>query len=184
MLAVGIPLILLVTIAGGVALVRKAFRPVRQIIDAAKAITSSNLGQRLPVTKTSDELEHLSVVLNQMIARLEEAFHHSQRFSADASHELRTPLTIMRVELESISQEPGLDRATREKIGSILEETERMGKMVEGLLAISRLETGEAIIHVERLELSALVSETAEQIALLAEEKRVTVRCRPRSGPR
>ncbi len=110
-----------------------------------------NLEQRLPVADTDDELAHLSVVLNQMIARLDEAFQHSRRFSADASHELRTPLTIMRVELESISQEQGLDAATREKIASILEETERMGKMVEGLLAISRLDTGEAVINVSQL---------------------------------
>jgi len=177
MLGIGIPLILLVTIVGGMALAREAFKPVRQIIDAAKAITSSNLGQRLPVSQTADELEHLSVVLNQMIGRLEEAFQHSQRFTADASHELRTPLTIMRVELESISQEPTLNRSTREKIGSILEETERMGKMVEGLLAISRLETGEAVINVGRLDLAELVATTAEQIALLAEEKRINVRC-------
>ncbi len=176
MLAFGVPVILLMAAAGGAVLVRKALHPVRRIIDAAKAITSSNLGQRLPVARTSDEIENLSVVLNQMIARLEEAFRHSQRFSADASHELRTPLTIMRVELESVSQEPGLDATTREKIASILEETDRMGKMVEGLLAISRLDTGEAIINVSRFDLSALVAATAEQIALLAEEKGVTVK--------
>jgi heavy metal sensor kinase len=162
--------------AGGAVTVRQALAPVRRIIDAAKAITSSNLGQRLPVTQTSDELEHLSLVLNEMIGRIEEAFQHSQRFSADASHELRTPLTIMRVELESISQEADIDRATREKIGSILEETERMGKMVEGLLAISRLETGEAVINVSRFDLGGLVAATAEQIALLADEKQITVR--------
>lgn len=133
MLGIGVPVILLVAVTGGAVLVRKALTPVRRIIDGAKAITSSNLNQRLPVTPTSDELEHLSIVLNQMIARLDQAFQHSQRFSADASHELRTPLTIMRIELESISQEPGLDPATRDKIASILEETDRMGKMVEGL---------------------------------------------------
>jgi signal transduction histidine kinase len=83
----------------------------------------------------------------------------------------------MRVELESISQEAALDRGVREKIGSILEETVRMGKMVEGLLAVSRLETGEAVINVERFDLAGLVAETAEQIALLAEEKKITVRC-------
>jgi len=177
MLGIGIPVILLVTVTGGAVLVRQAFKPVRRITNAAKAITSSNLGQRLPVTQTSDELEHLSVVLNQMIGRLEDAFQHSQRFSADASHELRTPLTIMRVELESLSQDAPLDKATREKIGSILEETVRMGKMVEGLLAISRLDTGEAVINVGRFDLSALVAATAEQIALLAEEKNITVRC-------
>jgi signal transduction histidine kinase len=112
-----------------------------------------------------------------MIGRLEAAFQHSQRFSADASHELRTPLTIMRVELESMSQEPVMDTATREKIASILEETERMGKMVEGLLAISRLDTGEAVVNVSRFDLSILVAATAEQIALLADEKHITVRC-------
>jgi heavy metal sensor kinase len=178
MLSFGVPVILLVIVTGGAVLVRQAFKPVRRIIDGAKAITSSNLGQRLPVSQTSDELEHLSIVLNQMIGRLEEAFQHSQRFSADASHELRTPLTIMRIELESISQDALLDRPTREKIGSILEETERMGKMVEGLLAISRLETGEAVINVSRFDLSSLVAATAEQIALLAEEKKITVRCK------
>ncbi len=182
-LAFGVPVILLVVVAGGAVLVRQALGPVRRIIGAAKAITSSNLGQRLPVARTSDEIEHLSVVLNQMIGRLEEAFHHSQRFSADASHELRTPLTIMRVELESISQQAsGLDTATREKISSILEETERMGKMVEGLLAVSRLETGEAVINVTRLDLAALAAATAEQIALLAEEKGIAIQCRS-AGP-
>jgi heavy metal sensor kinase len=177
MLGIGVPVILLVVVAGGAVLVRQALKPVRHIIDAAKAITSSNLGQRLPVADTADEIEHLSVVLNEMIGRLEAAFKHSQRFSEDASHELRTPLTIMRVELESISQEPIMDKTIREKITSILEETERMGKMVEGLLAISRLDTGEAVVNVSRFDLSTLVAETAEQIALLADEKRITVRC-------
>jgi heavy metal sensor kinase len=178
MLGFGVPVFLIVLVAGGAVLVRQALRPVRRIIDGAKAITSSNLGERLPVARTSDELEHLSIVLNQMIARLEEAFQHSQRFSADASHELRTPLTIMRVELESLSQASPLDRGTREKITSILEETERMGKMVEGLLAISRLETGEAVINVTRFDLAKLACATADQIALLAEEKNIAIQCR------
>jgi heavy metal sensor kinase len=182
MLGIGVPIILVVAVAGGAVLVHQALRPVRRIIDGAKAITSSNLGQRLPVSRTSDEIEHLSLVLNQMIARLDEAFQHSRRFSADASHELRTPLTIMRVELESLAEEPALNRTTREKIGSILEETERMGKMVEGLLAISRLETGEAVINVSRLDLGRLVAATAEQIDPIAQEKGVSVVCQSESG--
>jgi heavy metal sensor kinase len=177
MLAIGVPMIVVLAAAGGVVLVHQALRPVRRIIDGAKAITSSNLGQRLPVSRTSDEIEHLSLVLNQMIARLDEAFQHSRRFSADASHELRTPLTIMRVELESLGETPSLDHAMREKIASILEETERMGKMVEGLLAISRLETGEAVINVSRLDLGALVAATAEQIAPIAQEKGIPITC-------
>ena len=54
--------------------------PVREITDAARQITSYNLGRRLPVARTDDELQGLSVVLNQMIGRLDEAFQHSRRY--------------------------------------------------------------------------------------------------------
>ena len=176
-LAVGLPLILGIAVAGGAALVRRALAPVRRMSDSAKAITSYNLNQRLPVAHTDDELEHLSVVLNEMIARLNQAFQHSQRFSADASHELRTPLTIMRIELESISQEKELLPALRVKLASVLEETERLVKTVEGLFAISRLETGEAVFNITCVNLAKLVVTTADQMMLLADEKEIVVHC-------
>ena len=176
-LAFGLPLILAVAIAGGTMLVRRALAPVRRMSDSAKAITSYNLDQRLPVVRTDDELEHLSVVLNDMIERLNHSFQHSQRFSADASHELRTPLTIMRVELESIVQGNNLVPALRLKLASVLEETERLAKTVEGLFAISRLETGEAVFNVSCVNLSKLVFTTIDQMALLADEKRIELQC-------
>ncbi len=181
-LGIGLPLMVAVAVAGGAALVRRALQPVREITGAAREITSYNLGRRLPVARTDDELEGLSVVLNGMIGRLDEAFQHSRRFTADASHELRTPLTIMRVELESVSQEQGLDAVTRERITSVLEETERLAKTVEGLFAISRLEAGEALMEVTRFDLSELVLSTADQMSLLAEEKHLRVQdsgCEP-----
>jgi heavy metal sensor kinase len=180
MLAFSLPLMLVVTVAGGTVLVRRALAPVREIIDASREITSYNLGRRLPVVRTDDELEHLSVVLNQMISRLDDAFQHSRRFTADASHELRTPLTIMRMELESVSQETALASTVREKITSVLEETEHLARTVEGLFAISRLEAGEALMEVTHFDLSDLVSTTAEQMALLAEEKNLIVQLEAR----
>lgn len=176
-LAGGLPLILALAVAGGVVLVRRALLPVRRIIDGAKAITSYNLNQRLPVAHTDDELEHLSVVLNEMIARLDHSFQHAQRFSADASHELRTPLTIMRVELETLSQETDLTPAIRMKIASVLDETERLVNTAEGLFAISRLETGEAVINITSINLAKLVVTTADQMMLLADEKGIAVHC-------
>ena len=174
-LGLGLPLMVGVAVTGGAILVRRALGPVREITDAAREITSYNLGRRLPVARTHDELQGLSVVLNQMIGRLDEAFQHSRRFTADASHELRTPLTIMRVELESITQETDLPPATREKVASVLEETERLAKTVQGLFAITRLEAGEALMDVTRFDLSELVQSTAEQMALLADEKGLVV---------
>jgi two-component system OmpR family sensor kinase len=176
-LGCGLPFIFVVAVTGGAMLVRHALVPVRRIIDGAKAITLYNVGQRLPVAQTNDELEHLSIVLNEMIERLHQAFQHSQRFLADASHELRTPLTIMRVELEGMSRDAGIPAALSWRIASVLEETERLASIVEGLFAISRLETGEGMINVTRVNLCKLVVTTADQMMLLADEKGIGVRC-------
>jgi heavy metal sensor kinase len=176
-LCLGLPVMLFISTSGSLVLIKKVLFPVREISDVAGVISSSNLSQRLPVAKSGDEIEQLSIVLNQMIDRLDEAFQHAKRFTADASHELRTPLTIVRGELEALTQEQGLSRPTREKLSSILEETERLVKIVQGLFAISRLEAGEAFMERKRLDLSRLVTSTVEQMVLLAEEKDVRLNC-------
>jgi heavy metal sensor kinase len=146
---------------------------VDEITRRAEGITSTNLSERLPVIRTGDELERLSVSLNRMIERLDGAFQHINRFSADASHELRTPLTILQLELEGIAQSHRLNPSLTDQIGSALEETHRMSHIVESLLAISRLDAGEAKIVRTRLDLGQLATSTTEQMKLLAEEKSI-----------
>jgi heavy metal sensor kinase len=175
--AVGLPLVVAVAIAGGYVLMRRALAPVGEITRTAEQITSRNLSERLPEAKTGDELEALSIALNRMIARIEHSFRHVNRFSADASHELRTPLTVLRGELEAIAQRPDLPLDVRETIGSTLEETERLSKIVESLLAIARLDAGEALMTRERFDLSELVTDTADQMRLLAEDKQIVLKC-------
>jgi len=180
--AVGLPVVVVVAIAGGYVVMRRALSPVGEITRTAEQITSRNLSERLPEAKTGDELEALSIALNRMIARIEHSFRHVNRFSADASHELRTPLTILRGELEAIAQRPDLPSDVRETIGSTLEETERLSKIVESLLAISRLDAGEALMTRERFDLTALVTDTADQMRLLAEDKQITLKCAASAG--
>ncbi|HWO00546.1 MAG TPA: ATP-binding protein [Blastocatellia bacterium] len=180
--AVGLPLVVAVAIAGGYVVMRRALAPVGEITRTAEQITSRNLSERLPEAQTGDELEALSIALNRMIARIEHSFRHVNRFSADASHELRTPLTVLRGELEGIAQRPDLPLDLRETIGSTLEETERLSKIVESLLAISRLDAGEALMTRERFDLNELVTDTADQMRLLAEDKQIALKCAA-SGP-
>lgn len=175
--AVGLPLVVAVAVAGGYMLMRRALAPVGEITRTAEQITSRNLSERLPEAKTGDELEALSIALNRMIARIEHSFRHVNRFSADASHELRTPLTVLRGELEAIVQRPDLPPDVRETIGSTLEETERLSKIVESLLAISRLDAGEALMTRERFDLTELVTDTTDQMRLLAEDKQIALKC-------
>ncbi|EEF61570.1 sensor histidine kinase [Pedosphaera parvula] len=177
LVAFALTAMVIVAITGGYWLVRKALAPVDQISKSAEQITLHNLRERLPVAKTGDELERLSISLNNMIVRLEDAFQQNRRFIADASHELRTPLTIMRGELEAIVIQNQIAPEVQTKAVSILEEVERLTRIVEGLFAISRLDAGEAQKEMVRFDLAKLATNTAEQMCLLAEDKGIVVRC-------
>jgi heavy metal sensor kinase len=177
LLAIGLPLITLIAIGGGFFLVNRALSPVDRIAMSAERISSQNLSERLPDPKTGDELARLSLALNRMLERLDQALQHSRRFVADASHELRTPLTVLRGELESLLQESRQGPEWRERLGSALEEVERLTNIVEGLFAISRLDAGEAQAEWVRFDLAQMASSTADQMSLLAEDKGIRITC-------
>jgi len=170
-LIIGFPFLIGLAIGGGYILLGRALRPVDQIVMAAEAITLKNLRQRLPVSKTGDEFERLSSTLNRMIERLDESFQLATRFAADASHELRTPLTIMRGELESLVKDRTLKEDVAERIGNVLEEAERLTRIIEGLLLVSRLETGEAQMRKDKIDLGEMIDGIADQMAPLADDK-------------
>ncbi len=176
-LSLALPLVVGVSIGGGYLLMRRALLPLQAIARSAEQIGSHNLSERLPVAGTGDELQSLSISLNTMIARLERSFLHISRFTADASHELRTPLTVLRGELEATAQHSDLPAEARETVGSALEETERLSKIVQGLLAVSRLDAGEAETERVHLDLAELASSTSEQMQLLAEDKNIRMSC-------
>ena len=183
-LVVGLALLIAVAATGGFLLVHRAVKPVDQIIKSAEQISSRNLGERLPVPNSGDELERLSNSLNRMIRRLEEAVQQNQRFLADASHELRTPLTILKGELEAVAEKNDRDGGNEslQFVGSSLEEVERLQKIVEALFAISRLDAGEAQEQSMPVDLGDLAATTADQISLLAEDKQIHITCRCPSG--
>jgi two-component system, OmpR family, sensor kinase len=174
-LAIYTPFIVSLAIAGGYWLMRRSLQPVDEITERAEGITSSNLSERLPTIRTGDELERLSTALNRMIGRLDDAFQHINRFSADASHELRTPLTILQLELEGIVHNYPLSESLENQIGSALEETHRMSRIVESLLTISRLDAGEVKLDRLPLDLSELITRTAGEMNVLAQEKSIAL---------
>jgi heavy metal sensor kinase len=177
LLAGTLAVLMIVATIGGNILVRKSLSPVDRIARSAEQITLHNLKERLPIAETGDELQRLSVSLNQMIARLDDAFQHNRRFTADASHELRTPLTVLRGELESMVEDTKDNPEVQSRAASVLEEAERLARVVEGLFAVSRLDAGEAQKESMPFDLAGLAASTAEQMCLLAEDKGITVSC-------
>src|SRR5207247_9396393 len=97
-------------------------------------------------------------------------------------HELGTRLTVLQGEVESLVEQTSRDLELSERIGSALEEVERLSKIVERLFAISRLDAGEAQAEWVRFDLGQLASMTAEQMCLLAEDKKISVCCASPEG--
>jgi signal transduction histidine kinase len=169
--------ILIAATMGGYLLMKQPLRPLVVLTEKAANIGRKQLGERLPVIHTGDELERLTHSLNGMIDRLEEALDHNHRFSADASHELRTPLTIMRGEIEEMMRNEDLPPQTVGNLVSTLEEIERMSRIVNSLMTITRLDAGGERMDLQVLDLSSLVETTMEHMRLLAEEKGLSMTC-------
>lgn len=170
-LVLGLPLSVVVAGVGGFSLARRALAPVHRMADQAQVITAERLTERLPIDNPEDELGRLATVFNETLTRLESSFEQMRSFTAHASHELRTPLTAIRSVGEvGLRQHRDVD-AYREVIGSMLEEVDRLAGLVDRLLILSRLERGAVDLAFDRVDLTELVAEVANQLEVLAEEK-------------
>lgn len=171
-----IPALIVCAAAGGYVLVTHALRPVDRLSRTAEQLSLQNLTLRLPALNSGDALERLSTSLNNMLTRLRYSVQTSRRFLADASHELRTPLTIIKGELQELTHTATLtERDLRERVGSVLEEVDRLEHLVSGLLALARLDAGETRSDWVELDLAALARATAEQMRLIAEDAGIDI---------
>jgi two-component system OmpR family sensor kinase len=172
-LLIAVPAALLITSAGGLFLANKALRPVDEITQIARRIGSGDLNQRIRIKRVNDELGRLAATFNEMIAKLEGSFRQVKRFTADASHELKTPLTILRGEVEVGLKKRRALKEYQRILNSNLEEINRMSRIVEDLLILSRADMGELTMEREEMELSALAREVWEDLQILARKKKV-----------
>jgi len=174
-LLVLVPLGVGLAAAGGRVMARAALRPVDEMARAARRIDAGALARRITVRGTGDELDRLAETLNGMLARLENAFGGMRRFSADAAHELRTPLTALKGTLEVALRSDRSGAEYRAALASALEEVERLVRLAEDLLLLSRATAGPESPRA-RVELESLVLDVADVGARLAKDRSVTVR--------
>lgn len=171
-LLVGLPCALIFTLGGGYFLAGQVLQPVGQMAAKARDITADRLSERLPIDNPDDEFGQLARIFNQTLDRLERAFDNLRRFTADASHELRTPLTALRsvgeVGLQKKDRKPAF---YREVIASMLEETDRLARLVEQLLTLSRADRGQLPVQREEVALHELIENVVGDYRVLAEEK-------------
>jgi two-component system, OmpR family, sensor kinase len=167
--------VLLIGLAGGLILVRRALRPIAVMSSTAEAISASNLSQRIDVAGTESELGPLARVLNSMLDRLEAAFDQQRRFTADASHELRTPLAVICSQAELALARERSVKEYREALATCASSAQRMRTLVTGLLTLARADAGMLQLERSSFDLKACVEECAAMIRPLAEERGIAL---------
>jgi len=174
-LLVTMPIALAVSLASGWFLAGRALRPVDAITLAAQRIAAGDLSQRLTVSTAPDEIGRLASMFNDMIGRLDVSFRQIRQFTSDASHELRTPLTVMKGETELALRRPRPLGDYQSVLESNLEEIDRMTRIVDELLFLSRADMGEVKMETLPVGLESLVEDIHRQARLLGQERNIAV---------
>lgn len=172
LLVLGLPVLLLVVAAAIWRAVGRALHPVEQIRVSAAAIDGTELGARVPLPGTKDEIARLAQTMNAMLARLEDATLRQREFVGDASHELRSPLAALQTELDVALAHPDGELPAM-VLARMSRQTERMGRLLDGLLFLARADEGASQARYGPVDLDELV--LAEAGRLRAAGATVTV---------
>ena len=153
----------------GFATARFVARPLRRLERAAADVGAGDLDARAPERDGPVEVRSLALVFNETVAKLAGLLHAQEEFVADASHELRTPLTALLLRLESLEHQVG-DEA-RQDLEAALREVERLGEMIDALLALARADAAPA----QTIDAAAIAAARVEVWQPLAEERGVAL---------
>jgi heavy metal sensor kinase len=173
------PIALVSGLVGGYTLARRALSPVDRIVDVANRITATDLHQRVEVLNPNDELGRLAQTLNALIDRLQKAIEEMRRFTADAAHELRTPLAVLRSGIDVALRAPRSAEEYRQALEAASDEANRLTRLADQLLFLSRQAAGMMQINREEMRLDALVKDVAEQFSGRSEEAGVALTVEP-----
>src|SRR3954454_14390787 len=171
-LLIGVPIALLLAVAAAIALIGGALRAGEQRRRRAETISAGEADARLPLPEAQDEIRRLGETLNEMLARLQQAFAREREFVADASHELRTPLAILKTELELAGRGVRTNDELQAAVHSAGEEVDRLTRLAEDLLVLERADGGGLPFHPEPQPLEPLVRQVADSFAVRAEMER------------
>jgi signal transduction histidine kinase len=138
-------------------------RPVEAMRREAEAISAVEPGRHLPVPAGDDEIVRLGRTLNAMLDRIRRSVEGERRLLDDASHELRTPLTILKGELDLALLRERSSEEYRTTLVRADAETDRLVRLAEDLLVLSRSRPGAVAIHRERVAIRPLIEEAASR---------------------
>jgi signal transduction histidine kinase len=142
-------------------LARGMTQPLRDMAKAARRMETGDYGQRVQ-TASRDEVGQLALAFNRMSGELESLERLRRDLVANVSHELKTPISALRARLENLLD--GVERADTATLQVMLSQTERLTRLVDQLLELSRLESGDVPMVRQSLALRPLVERVLSEI--------------------
>jgi signal transduction histidine kinase len=167
--SVGIVLVL--GLAGGFFVSRRVLRRVDAMTETTKTIMRGDLGGRLPVAGTGDEIDRLAENLNAMLERIEALMNGLKEVSDNIAHDLKTPLTRLRNRAEEALRLSGNETDYRAALEAIIDESDGLIRTFNALLMIARAESGQARDDMAEFDAAEVAQDIGELYEPLAEEK-------------
>ena len=158
-------------------LARGLTRPVREMAHAANLITKGDFDVRVSAESRRDEIGALARAFNRMAVELGETDRLRRDLVANVSHELRTPITALQVHLENLVD--GVESADPETLQTMLDQTIRLGRLVEQLLDLSRLEAGVVPLDIRSFDVETMLQGAVRESRLVRPGGAIAVRVDP-----
>lgn len=170
-----LPFLMIFAIVGGYIISKRALSPMLDIRKAAEDIENgSDLSKRIEIEGGSSEVRSMADSFNAMFERLEDSFNKEQQLTSDISHELRTPVSVIGAQCRFSLENEDTKEEYVEALELIERQTKKMSRVINDMLAFSRIERGAGEIQKERLNLSECVRCVCEDMALI-QEKDITL---------
>ena len=154
-------------------LARGLTQPLRDMAQAASRMARGDYRQRVEV-KSRDEVGRLAEAFNRMAGEMEGLERLRRDLVANVSHELKTPLAALRARLENLLD--GVEEPNPAVLATMLEQSERLSRLVDELLDLSRLESGDVPLQLERVDIAPLVERVVNEVGVARPERLLHVR--------
>ena len=171
-----IAIVIVLGLAGGLFVTRRVLRRVDAMTETTRTIMGGDLGGRLPVAGTGDELDRLAENLNVMLERIEALMRGLKEVSDNIAHDLKTPLTRLRNRCEQALRTSGSEAEYRAAIEATIEESDGLIATFNALLMIARAESGQGRGDMTEFDAAEIAHDVCELYEPLAEEKGIALK--------
>ena len=171
-----VAIVVILGLAGGLFVTRRVLRRVDAMTETTRTIMAGDLGGRLPVAGTGDELDRLADNLNVMLERIEALMYGLKEVSDNIAHDLKTPLTRLRNRSEEALRTAKSEAEYRAALEATIEESEGLIRTFNALLMIARAESGQARDDMSEFDAADIAHDVGELYEPLADQKGIALK--------